>query len=268
MMASLISFTTSEVSKYYAARIPSLKQRRAAEWRGPCVIHDGIDDNFAVNAETGQAYCHSQCARGWDIIGFEQALSGADFKTAKAEVFSIVGRDDSPNAANRSERRIIAEYAYTNEHGNLLYQVVRYEPKGFAQRYPEGEHLIWKKHRNQVRYHLDEVLGNHVVLVCEGEKDADRLRSYGLTATTAAGGCGAPWLDSFSETLRGKKVIIFPDNDIPGWKRAQTVARALIGIAASVHIFDVPKRARDVSDWLDQVEPESEIISKLEDNNV
>ena len=44
--------TPSEVSTYYAARMPRLNQR-AREWRGPCLIHGGKDDNFSVNAKNG-----------------------------------------------------------------------------------------------------------------------------------------------------------------------------------------------------------------------
>ena len=33
------------------------------------------------------------------------------------------------------DRRIVATYDYTNESGELLYQVVRYEPKDFRQRH-------------------------------------------------------------------------------------------------------------------------------------
>ena len=36
MADSAITFTSGEVSTYYAARVPHLKQRRAAEWRGAC----------------------------------------------------------------------------------------------------------------------------------------------------------------------------------------------------------------------------------------
>ena len=53
--------TGSEVATYYAARIPHLNQR-GHEWRGPCPIHDGKDDNFSVNAESGTVVL-PQCVR-------------------------------------------------------------------------------------------------------------------------------------------------------------------------------------------------------------
>ncbi len=92
MADSAITFTPGEVSAYYAARVPHLKQRRAAEWRGACPIHQGKDDNFAVDPETGRWFCHSACGRGGDILELEAALAGGDFPTRKAEVFRLVGR--------------------------------------------------------------------------------------------------------------------------------------------------------------------------------
>src|ERR1039458_3674381 len=122
------NFTPAEISRYYAARVPHLKQRLAAEWRGPCPIHSGKDDNFAVNAATGQAFCQSQCGRGWDILSLEMEISGhSDFATAKSAVFEIVGRDQSPNGNRRA--RIFTTYDYRDETGETLYQVCRMEPK-------------------------------------------------------------------------------------------------------------------------------------------
>ena len=86
----------------------------------------------------------------------------------------------------------------------------------------------------------------------EGEKDADRLASLGFVATTNAGGAGK-WRDEYSEYLRGRHVVIIPDNDEPGREHAAKVARSLQGIAASVRILELPNLPPkgDVSDWLD-----------------
>lgn len=92
MAESAITFASGEVSIYYAARVPYLKQRRASEWRGPCPIHHGKDANFAVVPATGLWYCHSQCGRGGDLLDFEMSMTGADFKAALAAVHAILGR--------------------------------------------------------------------------------------------------------------------------------------------------------------------------------
>ena len=90
-----IIFTTGEVSCYYEVRMPHLKQR-GAEWRSACTIHGGKDPNSSVESATGRWFCHSVCGRGGNIIDLEMALTGADFKTAKAEVFRLLGRIEPP----------------------------------------------------------------------------------------------------------------------------------------------------------------------------
>ena len=87
-----IAFTPDEVAAYYATRVPGLKQTQSSELRGPCPLHAGKGDNFAVQRQTGLWFCHSGCQRGGDIILLERELTGAHFKTARDEVFRIVGR--------------------------------------------------------------------------------------------------------------------------------------------------------------------------------
>ncbi len=152
----------------------------------------------------------------------------------------------------------IASYDYRDERGELLYQVVRYEPKGFRQRVPDGAGgWTWStKDVRRVLYRLPELLvskGDKTwVFVVEGEKDADRLASLDLIATTNAGGAKAPWADAYTEALRGRRVVLLPDNDPVGWDRVKDIARELRGKATTVRIValpDLPEHG-DVSDWL------------------
>ena len=125
-------------------------------------------------------------------------------------------------ADSSSDPRIVAEYSYTDESGTLLFQVVRFEPKDFRQRRPDG-YGGWNWNLNGVRrvlYRLPDVLKAKSVLVCEGEKDCETARKLGLTATCNPGGAGK-WRDEYRETLRGKRVAIIADADEPGRKHAQ-----------------------------------------------
>ena len=88
--------------------------------------------------------------------------------------------------------------------------------------------------------------------MCEGEKDADRLGTYDLVATTNPMGAGK-WRDEYAEALRGRAVAILPDNDEPGRQHALEVARSLQGKAVSIKVVELPglPEKGDVSDWLD-----------------
>jgi 5S rRNA maturation endonuclease (ribonuclease M5) len=145
--------------------------------------------------------------------------------------------------------RIVAEYPYTDENGNLLYQVVRFEPKSFRQRRPDGIGG-WEWNLNGTRrvlYRLPEVLAAKSVLVCEGEKDCETAQALGLVATCNPGGAGK-WREEYSESLRGKRVVVIADADEPGRKHAQQVAASLSGKATSVKVLEFP-HAKDLAEW-------------------
>src|ERR1019366_9421878 len=117
------TFTRPEISAFYTARLPELKQR-GQEWRGPCPVHQGERDSFAVEAETGRAFCHSTCQRGWDIISLQRELTGKSLQAARAEVLRLVGRPagDDRNAHGPC---VEAEYSYTDKTGKLSFVVER-----------------------------------------------------------------------------------------------------------------------------------------------
>ena len=90
-----------------------------------------------------------------------------------------------------------------------------------------------------------------IVWIAEGEKDVLALVSLGLVATTNVGGAGK-WKPEYSQFLKGRHVVVLPDNDDAGRKHAAQVAQALDGIAAGVKVIELPgvPAKGDVSDWL------------------
>lgn len=153
--------------------------------------------------------------------------------------------------------RIEATYDYFGADGELVFQVVRKHPKKFLQRRSDGTGgWIWNlKGVTPVLYRLPELLEAdpaRVVFVPEGEKDVDRLRSLGFVATCNSGGAGK-WRATHSAALRGRRVVVLPDNDDAGHKHAAEVSASLQRVAASVAVLplpDLPSKG-DVSDWLD-----------------
>jgi len=157
-----------------------------------------------------------------------------------------------------SDREIVATYPYTDEDGELLFEVVRLaNPKDFRQRRPDGKGgWTWKtKGVRRVLYRLPEILAavgaGQLIHVVEGEKDADNLAGLEVAATTNSGGAGK-WSKALSESLRGARVAIIPDNDQPGRDHAELVASKLSGVAAEVRVVTLPSLpdGGDVSDWI------------------
>jgi hypothetical protein len=168
---------------------------------------------------------------------------------------------------------IAAIYQYRNADNSLAFEVIRTitgAPR-FRQRKPDGSKPHgWDWHTKDIPieqrplYRLPELLSAMPgsAFVCEGEKDCDNIHKLGLTATCNAGGAAehkdpakpyrGKWHPAWSEHLRGRAVVILPDNDAPGEAHANDVARKLSGIAASIKVLklpDLPPKG-DVSDWI------------------
>lgn len=227
----------------------ALEARRAGNcWMAPCPAHDDKNPSLSIREKEGKVlvHCHAGCSQN-DVI-------------ASLEARGLWQPEGGTN------RRIVTAYGYTDEQGKLLYEVVRYEPKTFKQRRPDGwGGWDWKKAERQALYRLPEVLEAPIIFVVEGEKDVETLREYGFVATTSAGGADAPWLPSFTQTLAGREVILIPDNDTAGWLRAKRVIRALRGHAAPLRLLPLPGEYKDISEWFEAGNSELGLIAMLEE---
>ncbi|NMC31228.1 MAG: hypothetical protein GYA36_02050 [Veillonellaceae bacterium] len=224
--------------------------------------HDGQDQNpsFSFNAKKGTGHCFACHAAGEGISVKEMAAALGVEPPPMKQI------DPAPPA-----RRIVATYDYMDATGNLLHQSCRFKPKGFSQRRPDGKGgWIWNLQSvKSVPYRLPELLQalaqGEPVFIVEGEKDADRLHELNLPATTNSGGAGK-WTNEHSKHFpAGAMVIILPDNDEPGRKHAQAVARSLHGRGCVVKVMklpDLPPKG-DVSDWLAAGHTKEDLLEQI-----
>jgi uncharacterized protein (DUF927 family) len=247
------SFTRGEIAAFYAARVPALKQTRGKEWRSPCPVHHGERDSFAVDVETGRAFCHSTCGKGWDMVGLQEELTGQPFERARAEILRVVGRSNGRPSGYQK----VAEYSYTSSTGKTEFVIERRRladgTKDFKVRYQgPNARWIWKKPpiADTLPYRLHKLAAAETVHVAEGEACVHTLESLGLIATTNAFGA-KKWRPGHAEYLRGKHVVILPDNDSDGRAHGEIVCQSLAGIAASVRVIDLPDLPDkgDIVDW-------------------
>ncbi len=222
-----------------------------------CPCHEDDKPSLSVTEDNGKVLvkCHGGCDQSAVITALQKLglwPSGQDVPPR-----APVPRKTPRNTGATPTRRIVQTYDYTDEAAGLLFQSVRYEPKGFNQR-RRAENGSWLYSLGDVRrvpYRLPEVLAavkaGKAVWLVEGEKDADALTALGATATCNPMGAGK-WLDEYGDALAGANVVILPDNDDPGRSHVQQVAASLQSRARSVRVVtlpDLPDKG-DVSDWL------------------
>lgn len=221
------------------------KTKTGNQWLVQCPGHEDRKASLAVATGAGGRTlltCHAGCDR--------------------ARILTAMGLTDTDLFSEPIQPRvrptIVNTYDYRDETGTqVLHQTVRYEPKDFRQRRPDGKgDWIWNlTGARLVLYRLDELQGKEVVAICAGEKDADAIVALGIPATTNPLGEGK-WRPEYTQQLVAagvKRVRIFPDNDDVGRAHADHVARGCIAAGILdvkvITLPDVPKKG-DVSDYL------------------
>jgi P4 family phage/plasmid primase-like protien len=157
---------------------------------------------------------------------------------------------------------IIATYAYRDEAGGTLFEVLRKDPKAFTQRIPTagGEYEYKLNGVRRVPFTLPELLSDirngETICVVEGERDVLSLREAGVAATTFAMGADFKWTDESARYFTGaKRVIVICDNDDPGrtygHRNAALLAKTFPEM--DVRVIDtlpgVPEKG-DATDWI------------------
>jgi hypothetical protein len=162
----------------------------------------------------------------------------------------------------------VAEYSYTDEHGNFIHGVTRCASKDFAQWRPDVNSPTGRRWSLTAKdpdgtsrrlvalvpYRLPKIIAaiaaGQNVWLAEGEKDCLRLGEIGIAATCNAGGVGMGWKPEHAAWLAGADVIIVADRDEAGWKHAEMVIDSLLPIARSIEVVRAAA-GKDATDHLD-----------------
>jgi len=260
--------------------ITILGAKRTGEGRylARCPAHDDQTPSLSITETTDRVLlkCFAGCST--DSILSAIGLTVSDLFTEPRSVYNglqaygktaaIAGQGlavknglqakqtESIPAKSSSPRRIVAIYDYCDADGKLIYQNVRYEPKGFTQRRPDGNdgYIYNLQGIDRVPYHLPELIEAQglrlPVSLTEGEKDADALRMLTLPASSFK-----HWQPSFNEHIKGQHVVLWQDNDSSGLKQAEAAAKIIAQDAGRVKIINLydgqPEQGQDISDWID-----------------
>jgi len=177
------------------------------------------------------------------------------------------GSGQSGQSAQRA-KHIKTTYDYTDATGALRYQTVRYEPKDFRQRRPDGNDWIWDlKGVELLLYRLPELLkalaAGDTVYIVEGEKDADAVHKLGSVATCNPLGAGK-WKPEFSAIFAGtnSKIIVVADQDEPGKRHADVVIASLRAVGVKPELR-APAVGKDTTDHLEGGKTLAELVDPI-----
>jgi putative DNA primase/helicase len=233
-----MDWNDTTIRQYFPSARPS-----GSGYEARCPAHDDRNPSLSIGVgDRGNLLldCHAHCA--YDDILRAVGLTRADAWPSREPA-----------------RRIVAVYTYRATTGDVLFEVVRFEPKTFRIRRPSPDGTsVWNaKGVERVPYHLERLAQESwkSVFVCEGEKDVDRLWSLGLPATTNPGGAGH-WTLAYSQqlkTLGVQRLCVIPDHDDQGAKHGEQVAGLSTSIGLETRVLALPglqAKGADLSDWL------------------
>ncbi len=242
----------------FADRLQGVKWQQGQEgFAAQCPAHDDKTPSLSVNlGDDGRllVHCHAGCDAEAVMVAVGATLADL-FAEPRGNVLS--GRNADVRRSRSERPRVVAHYRYADENDDLLFEVVRFDPKDFRQRQPDGKGgWVWNlKGVRRVLYRLPEVLAGVAdgqrIYVVEGEKDADALAAAGYCATTMPGGTGQGWRPEFTANLRDADVVVVADADEPGRRHAENVRQALDGVASTVAVVEPAEGNKDTTEHLD-----------------
>ncbi len=170
-------------------------------------------------------------------------------------------------------------HEYRDENGTPLYRVARVgsgPSKKIWQEHANGSG--WVKGLNGARlvpYRLPELRAadpDTTIYIAEGEKAVDALAQRGLVATCNPMGAKkwkGPLAAEAAKVLRGRNVVVLPDDDVEGRAHRDQVVAALTGVAASVRVVELFKgdTKRDVYDWFATGRTAAELVEIVQAGN-
>ena len=204
---------------------------KGAQWTSCCPSHDDKSASLSIGIKDDKILlkCHAGCHIN-DVCS-KLGIRTSDLRTAEPV---------------QSTREIESIYDYVDPDGKLIYQSIRYRPKSFSQRRPDGKggYIYNLQGITPLPYQLplvlDAVKDGATIFIAEGEKDCDILIKHGFVATCNSGGAGK-WRDSHAQWLKGSaRISILADKDEPGRKHAIQVAASVMPICDDVHAFELP----------------------------
>lgn len=226
-------------------------------WESLCPVHasDGLHHERNLQIAVGQdGDCVVHCfAHQCDRRQIAEALGLQEFHLFRP-------RPESRNGQANGKPKPDRTHVYQDQHGDAVYQSRRRNGSWFQERYDvaEGKFVSGGGCMKGVPlfpFMLPDLLQwlqdkpGEIVYIAEGEKDVETLWGLKMAATCNVGGADK-WRDEYTEWFKGRKVVIFQDNDEPGRRHAQKVAGSCHKAGCQVRVLGMPEPHKDVADFI------------------
>lgn len=226
-------------------------------------IHGNKGQSLRVALTGGKAGLWQDFATGQkgDVLDIWAGAQGKDTKRDFCEVMASISECLGYNkkcakADEDFEKFITHSWNYYDENGQVIVKVYRSDPPGKKKVYKPFDVKQSKFAAPEIRplYNIPEILKSDKVVLVEGEKCAEVLIEKGITATTIMSGANADVKKTDWSQLKGKHIIIWPDNDEAGAKYAKNVGNKLLEIGvASLAVLEIPQGKPEKWDAADGV---------------
>jgi len=225
------------------------------EWHSKCSCPLHVGDSDPSFYFTDEAFNCFGCGAKGDVFELYMRLHNTDFVTSTQQLAAIANVKPLSNT----------NYNYYDESGELVCRKVRKPNKDFYwERYENGQWQWGLAGMKPPLYKLSDLINNpgETVFIVEGEKDVHTVSgSLNLLATTV--GVNS-WVNDYTKYFEGRKVVILPDNDVPGKNKANQAATILHNeqIAQEIKLVNLPglKEGEDITDWVAKGGTKAELI--------
>ena len=203
---------------------------------------------------------------GGDIFDLWAAVTGKNqFTDTIEDIAKWIGYSEKNNTLGQPT----ASWNYYDESDQVIVTVYRYNTDSGKRYLPfDVKRSSFTLPETRPLYNIPGIVKSDKVILVEGEKCADALIEQGMTATTAMLGANAPIEKTDWSPLKGKHVIIWPDNDEPGKQYAEKVVKKLTFLGVlSLTLLEIPENKPKGWDSADGIEEKMNIPEFIENNS-
>ena len=216
------------------------------------------------------------CDIGGSIVDLLMKSEKISEKAAIKKLLNEYG--DKGGIRKGSTPEIERTHIYRNQEGKEVLRKVKYKKneKGLTWTFQHrGKDGSWQPRTGKqelLPYRLDTFQGQEAAIICEGEKDADRVAGLGLkmTVTSSPAGQGS-WPASITKYFKDFKGVAFlydVGSEKQTEKHAATLKEAHPDLEIVILSVPLDTREADISDYLDQTKDQAAAFKGLLDSGV